>query len=460
MLRSLSSAVTGLRNQQIQLDIISNNVANANTTAFKSGRIEFKEGFAQLVAGASRPPGDHGGVNPIQVGLGSQVASVDTLFSQGNIETTGLQTDLAIQGDSFFVVAKGTQHFYTRAGNFQLDADGRLVSPSNGFVVQGRMAVNGVFMDGIQDIKLPFGQKTAARATTQVNLNGNLDATAQPFDRGTAATVDPLDPVQRMIPANRKSYKDVSITAYDSLGTKHELKVVFWKTAANEWDWRIDTNGLDIDPAFDDPALGGTQTASDPLVDGIVEVRGTHPFKFLADGSLDADPATFDVPTISFKPNSGAETVEITIDPRGTGVNGLTQFAGAHNAVLRDQDGYQSGMLTNFSIDRSGTIVGSFTNGTNVTLAQIMLADFNNPSGLQRIGDNMYTTTGNSGAPVLGLPLEGSQSEVTSGALEMSNVDLANEFTKMITSNRAFQANGRMITSSDRMLEELVNLVR
>ncbi|MHB0949221.1 MAG: flagellar hook protein FlgE, partial [Gemmatimonadaceae bacterium] len=433
-----------LRNQQIQLDIISNNVANANTTAFKSGRIEFKEGFAQLVAGASRPPGDHGGVNPIQVGLGSQVASVDTLFSQGNIETTGLQTDLAIQGDSFFVVAKGTQHFYTRAGNFQLDADGRLVSPSNGFVVQGRMAVNGVFMDGIQDIKLPFGQKTAARATTQVSLSGNLDATAPEFKKGTAATVDPLDPVQRMIPDNRKSYKDVSITVYDSLGTKQELKVVFWKTAtANQWEWKIDTNGLEFDPAV-----------------GVQEVRGTHPFTFLPDGSLDTDPARFDVPTIRFQPTSGAEPVEITIDPRGTGVNGLTQFAGAQNAVLRDQDGYQSGMLTNFSIDRAGTIVGSFTNGTNVTLAQIMLADFNNPSGLQRIGDNMYTTTGNSGAPVLGLPLEGSQSEVTSGALEMSNVDLANEFTKMITSNRAFQANGRMITSSDRMLEELVNLVR
>jgi flagellar hook protein FlgE len=444
MLRSLFSAVTGLRNHQLRMDVIGNNIANVNTTAFKSGRVEFKEGFAQLVAGASRPPGDQGGTNPIQVGLGSQIGSVDTLFSQGNIETTGQNTDLALQGDSFFVVGKGNQHFYTRAGNFQLDADGRLVSPSNGFVVQGRMAVNGVMQDGITDIKLPFGQKTAAKATSTVTLAGNLDASAQVFDKGTAATVDPLDPTQRAIPGNAGSYKDLSITGYDSLGTKHEVKVVLWKVAKNQWDWKVDPSSMDIDPTF------GTA--------GIKENAGTHPLTFLPDGTLDTTSATFNVPNISFRPNDGAQDVTITIDPRGQGANGLTQYAGTDNAVLRDQDGYQSGELQSFTIDRTGTVVGAFTNGTTVPLGQIVLADFNNPGGLLRTGDNMYSTSGNSGNAVLGYALAGSQSTITSGALEMSNVDLAQEFTNMIVAQRGFQANSRMITTSDQMLQELVDL--
>lgn len=444
MLRSLFAGVSGLRNHQVRMDVIGNNVSNVNTVAFKAGRVTFKEGFAQLVAGASRPPGDHGGINPIQVGLGTQIGSIDTLFSQGNIETTGLGTDLAIQGDSMFVVAKGKQHFYTRSGNFQLDADGRLVSPTNGFVVQGRMAVNGVFQDGITDIKLPFGQKTAARSTTQVTLAGNLDAEAQVFDQGTAAAVDPLDPTQRALPGNSKSYKDVSITVYDSLGAKHELKVTMWKTAQNQWDWQVDPTGMDIDTTY------GTN--------GIQEDAGTHPLTFLDTGELDT--TGFDAPKISFRPNSGADVVTLTIDPRGEGMNGLTQFAGTHNAVLRDQDGYASGSLQNFTIDRTGLIVGSFTNGTNVTLGQIVLADFNNPSGLLRVGDNMYSTSGNSGNAVLGFALEGSQSSITSGALEMSNVDLAQEFTSMIVAERGFQANSRIISTSDRMLEELVQLKR
>src|SRR4028118_70807 len=178
MLRSLFAGVSGLRNHQVRMDVIGNNIANVNTVAFKSGRVTFKEGFAQLLQGASRPPGDQGGINPIQVGLGMQVGSIDQLFTQGNIETTGVTTDLAIQGDSLFVVRKGNQSFYTRSGNFQIDAAGQLVSPTNGFVVQGKTYVNGVLQDGIQDIKLPFNQKVTAKATSDLNLAGNLNASA------------------------------------------------------------------------------------------------------------------------------------------------------------------------------------------------------------------------------------------------------------------------------------------
>jgi flagellar hook protein FlgE len=421
------------------MDVIGNNVANVNTVAFKSGRVSFKEGFAQLIQGASRGAGDNGGVNPSQVGLGVQIGSLDTLFTQGNIETTGNNTDLAIQGPSFFVVNKGAQRFYTRAGNFSLDASGRLVSPSSGAVVQGRMAVNGVFSQGVTDIELPFGQKVPARATTSVSLAGNLDASAPVFDDGGAGAVDPLDPDQRALPQNARSFKDLAITVYDSQGTQHEIEVVMWKVDVNQWDWVINDADMDI-------------------TGNVTEVAGTHPFTFLDTGELDTD--SFDAPVISFTPAGGAAEVEITLDPGTLADGGITQFAGVANAVIRDQDGYESGTLQSIAIDRTGTILGSFSNGTSLDLAQLVLADFNNPGGLVRSGDNMYTASPNSGAPVTGFVGDGSTSSVVSGALELANVDLAQEFTDMIVAQRGFQANGRVITTSDQMLEELMMLKR
>jgi flagellar hook protein FlgE len=241
MMRSLFSGVSGLRNHQVRMDVIGNNISNVNTVAFKAGRVTFKEGFAQLLQGASRPPGDHGGINPIQVGLGMQVGSIDTIFNQGNLETTGLNTDLAIQGDSFFTVAKGAQHFYTRAGNFQLDANGKLVSPTNGFVVQGRMADNGVFMPGMRDIVLPFGQKTAAKPTDSTALAGNLNSAAPIFDT-TASATGGFDAASRADPANKDSWTESTMSVFDSLGNQQDLKLQFWKTAsgyvvvAGRWD--------------------------------------------------------------------------------------------------------------------------------------------------------------------------------------------------------------------------------
>ena len=440
MLRSLFSGVSGLRNHQTQMDVIGNNIANVNTTGFKSGRVTFKEDFAQMVSGATRPNAQTGGSNPVQIGLGSQVGSIDTLFSQGNIETTGLNTDLALQGDSFFVVAKGSQNFYTRAGNFQVDADGKLVSPTNGFTVQGRTAINGVMQDGVGDIKLPFGQQTAAKATSGITLSGNLDAAANVFSAGAASTIDPLDATQRALPQNANSFQDASITAYDSLGNKQDVKIVMWKVGANQWDWKVNPTGL---------ASTGAPT----------ELQGTHPLTFKADGTL--DPTGFVAPKISFTPSDGASDVVITFDPTGGtlgATNGLTQFSGANNALMREQDGYASGSLQSFTVDRAGVISGAFSNGTTVALGQISLADFNNPGGLTRTGDNMYSSSGNSGDPILGFADAGAQAEITSGALEMSNVDLAQEFTDMIIAQRGFQANGRVITTSDQMLQELVSL--
>lgn len=439
MLRSLSAAVSGLRNQQTKMDVIGNNVSNVNTVAFKAGRVTFKEGFAQVVRSASRPVGTVGGTNPMEVGLGSQIGTLDTMFTQGNLETTGRTTDLAIQGNSFFVLRKGSEAFYTRSGNFQTDANGTLVAGNNGFAVQGRMAVNGKLGDAVGDLQISSLQTAPAVATTKVLITGNLDASAKVFDKGAAATLDPLDPVQRALPENKNAYKDMSITVYDSLGTKHELKMVMWKTAANEWDWKFDDSAMDINGPLD-------------------EVAGTHPITFAGNGSVDSA-VTAAMPQVSFTPKSGANAVTITLD-LGTGMNGLSQFGGSTTAVMRDQDGYTSGTLQSFSIDASGTIVGGFTNGITQIIGQIQLADFNNPEGLVRVGDNAYTVTANSGSAVLGYAGEGSVSSIASGALEMSNVDLAQEFTNMIIAQRGFQANGRVISTTDQLMQELVELKR
>ncbi len=184
MMRSLFAGVSGLRNHQTRMDVIGNNIANVNTVAYKASRVTFAEAFAQLLQGASRPPGDLGGINPIQIGLGSKIGSIDQNFAQGNLESTGLNTDLAIQGDGLFVLSDGSRSYYTRAGNFQLDANGKLVSPANGFKVQGINAdSSGNISTGsaITDIELPFGQKSPARATSTVTLTGNLDSRELPL---------------------------------------------------------------------------------------------------------------------------------------------------------------------------------------------------------------------------------------------------------------------------------------
>jgi flagellar hook protein FlgE len=503
MLRSLFSGVSGLRNHQVRMDVIGNNIANVNTVAFKAGRVTFKEGFAQLLQGASRPPGDQGGINPIQVGLGTQVGSIDQLYTQGNIETTGQATDLAIQGDSLFVVRKGTQSFYTRSGNFQLDADGRLVSPTNGFVVQGQTYENGVLQDGIQDIRLPFNQKVTAKATSSMNLAGNLNASA-PI---TPAGFDISDPADRA--ANPGAWTESSLSVFDSQGTKRDVKLQFWKTDANSWQWRLDptsptvttpvtvasaggantftlpaapagttvtvsrattASGLVIDASLI-TASGGTYTVDPSVGLGAGDVlnveystlptasgSGVNAGTLVFDTQGNLDPTVSDQLRLQFSV-LGADNVDVAVDP-GSGANGLTQYATVTTAILRDQNGFTAGQLDNYSIDRYGQITGFFTNGTTSPLAKIVLADFNNPAGLLRSGDNMYQESANSGSAVLGFALEGSQSQLTSGALEMSNVDLAQEFTNMIIAQRGFQANSKVISTSDELLQELMQIKR
>jgi flagellar hook protein FlgE len=405
MMRSLFSGVSGLKNHQTRMDVIGNNIANVNTVAFKASRVTFEDILSQTIEGARSPQtGGAGGVNPKQVGLGVRISSIDTLFTQGGLQTTDNPTDFAIQGDGFFVVSDGRQVYYTRDGAFKLSADGALVN-SGGLRVQGWLAdANGIIdtTKALQDIFIPVGAQMKPKATENITFEGNLNANAQANDTWVT-----------------------SAQVYDSLGNVHTLTVTFTKTAnPNEWTWEATLDG---------GGVGGSGTITFGT-DGLVASGGTGT-------------ATFAIP--------GANALNLTID-----FSALTQFGGNPSAYISSQDGYEAGSLDMVTTDSNGVITGIFTNGQSKPLAQIALATFPNPGGLLKQGSNLYQISNNSGLPSIGPANSGGRGSIAVGALEMSNVDLAQEFTNMIVTQRGFQANSRVITTSDEMLQDLINIKR
>ena len=696
LLRSLYAGVSGLRNHQVMMDVIGNNIANINTIGYKLGRVTFSEMFAQTLRGTTQPLANYGGTNPMQVGLGMSLNTIDTLFSQGTIETTGQVTDLAIQGNGFFILSDGEKRYYTRAGAFQFDANGYLVSPSNGLRVQGYMAnAAGEIVAGtpLSDLRLPLEKKIAAHATTKVNLAGNLDASATP--QGTILKSSPLFAVEKagnnsdiegllatgnanevisgMIPnsttititdsvVGTRTYKYVSADTAVGNGAFHSLDDLIaeinhdfgstsftaalnangaieftdvsggsnvlqiesnnpilnlaFKSAngdlsagpltsdafahvANENDLLVDLrdengnslglqagdeitiNGLkggsaitehaftvqatttykdfarEIETAFNLTNSQGVEISSD---DGSLIIHGDGGTAYAISGLdiraddtpgaggnarvafnniFDSTPGhyqelqqaedvqqsasitvydsqgnSFDltiiftkdvlqpnlwrwevrVPdgitvtgggqgTIEFNPDGslksfryadgssslqlmdtqhGSDLMNIQLDPgEQNSFDGVTQFSGSNsNVLIVDQDGYGMGSLERINIDNMGRITGIFSNGVVQLLGQVALANFNNPGGLLRTEDNLFSVSSNSGDPVLTTAGEGINATIISGALEQSNVDLAEEFTKMIVAQRGFQANARIITTSDDLLAEVTNLKR
>jgi flagellar hook protein FlgE len=402
------------------MDVIGNNIANVNTVGFKSSRATFSELYAQTLQGATRPSTTTGGTNPMQVGLGMSISTVDTTFTQGNIETTNGQWDLALKGSAFFVVSNDGEQLYTRAGNFTTDALGRLVTGSGG-ILQGKMAdAMGVIPAGtnLQDIVIDTSVKSKANATTSIEYSGNLDASALIGD--TAET---------------------SVNIYDSLGNPMLLTLTFTNQGNGAWNWAA---------TIPDPANPTTPMSV-----------GTGSVTFNSDGTLQLLTGS----PIAITPTNGADPMSVAFDfgtesPTAPGVfAGITQSAGNSSLTFRNQDGYPSGSLTSLAIGKDGVITGSFGNGKSLDLAQILLAEFNNPAGLVRAGVNCYGVSGNSGSAAV-IEANGSTNVFYQGSLEQSNVDLADEFTKMITAQRGYQASARVITTSDEFLQELVNLKR
>ncbi|MCC7131710.1 MAG: flagellar hook protein FlgE [Gemmatimonadales bacterium] len=450
MMRALFAGVSGLRNHQVRMDVIGNNIANVNTVAFKSSRVTFAESFNQLLQGATRPPANSGGRNPTQIGNGMNIASIDTKFTQGTIQGTGVKTDVAISGDAFFVVKGNGKTLYTRAGNFQFDANGRLVSPSNGFITQGINADplgNFSSSSAVTDIDLTLNLKSPARATQNLSLAGNLNLN-QRIIQTTPATIS--EPHQ------------MSITVYDTAGQAHNLvmtfKQVFTGTPAapdNTWTFSI-TSATGTVEGIDNAATPATGALD--ADQGLVTFNAQGQMVDFSNGvvQLSNEPVR-----IRVTPNSGGTPFDVVLDPGSINdINGLSQFANPSNAVFTAQDGYTSGDLQDISIDSTGVITGFYTNGVSRPVAQLSLASFNNPTALLRRGDNMYEPSANSGVPVLGFAGTSITSTITASALESSNVDLSEQFTEMITAQRGFQASARVITTSDEMLTELVNLKR
>lgn len=415
MMRSMFSAVSGLRNHQVRMDVIGNNIANVNTVGFKSSRVTFQDMVYELTKAASAPSEGLGGSNPQQAGLGMMVRSIDTLMTQGSLESTGKSTDLAIQGEGFFVLDTGQGNVFSRVGAFDINLRKDLVDPATGYYVMGWVAGNNTAKQGEIDtsmkpthVNIPVGQLMLAKDTKNVTFTGNLDADVAPLYTANATTM-----------------------VYDSLGTTTYLNFEFEKTAnLNEWRYTITRPG------------GGGFTSGD-----------TGLLQYNPDGSL--NPAPVQAPLI-FDPGNGAAVINTALD-----FSRSIQFASDRSDITAQyQDGFPMGVLENFFIGVDGVITGTFTNGMNKELARVALGVFGNPGGLLKAGANAFKQSNNSGELQYGAPATGANGTLVSGALEMSNVDLSREFTNMIITQRGFQANSRIISTSDEMLQELVNLKR
>ncbi|SFT68783.1 flagellar hook protein FlgE [Geodermatophilus amargosae] len=398
MLRSMFSAISGLRAHQTKLDVTGNNIANVNTVGYKSSQTVFEDTLSQVIRNGSAPTAETGGTNPAQVGLGVKVAGITTNFGQGSTQNTGRATDFMISGDGFFVTKAGNENLYTRAGSFDSDGAGNLVTP-DGAQLQGWTATAGGEVDSngpIGPLRIPFGQVMAPTATTEGALVGNLS---------TATAVD--DVVQ------------TQVTAYDSVGTAHEISLTFTKGAANSWT--------------------------------VAAQEGTTP--------LGSQALTFDAAT--GRPNAGT-TFSFTVAGQAVGIDltGMTEFGGKTAVTPSGVDGNAMGTLQSISLSNDGTIMGVFSNSLREPIGKLAMATFANPGGLSKAGNTSYRVGDNSGQAVVGEAGTGGRGTLTAGALEMSNVDLAEEFTGLIVAQRGFQANSRVITSSDEILQDLVNLKR
>ena len=661
MMASLFAGVSGLKNHQVRMNVIGNNIANINTIGYKTSRVNFQEALVQTFRGAGRPSSLSGGTNPVQLGLGMQVASIDTLFQQGGLETTGQITDLAIQGAGFFVLGDANDNkFYTRAGAFGFDANSNLVDPATGLFVLGKNADNNGEIPSLATtgpISIPFGQQDPARSTEEITLSNNLDASAttarptllsaglsgvtgvsqsnaadgvggthtititgaqaqQDWFEGThdavtfpglltetttlaevgvtvtddltvtvdgtlsesfsfnsntqigelisqingisgvsaelnavtgeilitrdragdpakynvslsagvagnistqifgaaigtsiqtangaastfaavdsfipnhgsgaasgpfstsldlisdetsgliiglsgiggggvslltdtsvgiqATDTDGVGPIadQPLVIETEDTSHSMSIAVFDSLGEKHVLSLEFFKSALdNRWEWNANT------------------LASESISSG-----GSGYVQFNDDASLGAFQYNGGASAMAIDPGNGAGLINLDISAgTANGFDGLTGFSSTHTASIIAQDGYGLGILEKIAIDQVGNISGFFSNGVTRTLAQIALADFSNQAGLRKAGLSRYQASANSGEAIEGVAGSTVAGLISSGALEASSVDIAQEFTSMITAQRGFQANARIITTSDSMLDELVNIKR
>ncbi|MGC3998673.1 MAG: flagellar hook protein FlgE [Anaeromyxobacter sp.] len=425
LLSALSSGTTGLESASMELSVVGDNIANANTVGFKAGRAAFQDSLTQAVIGGSG-----------EIGLGSRLQAVQKILTQGALTSTGIATDLALQGNGYYVVHGNhngqTSNFYTRAGQFTVDKDGYFVN-LEGLRVQGFAADSAGNVSGMPGDLLVGTASAQPRATQAITVKANLQS-----DSVTPALPwDPADPTAT-------SNFSTSMTVYDGLGLAHQTQVFFRNNGGGNWEWHAMTDGATLNPTATglQEIAGGTLTFdSTGLLTGVTQASSFAPA-----GSAAAQPLTF-----NFGDPTGAG---------GTGLGGITQFAAPSASTFIGQDGFGSGQLSAIRVDTQGNIAGIFTNGQTRVLGQVAVASFAGPDKLERIGGNLYAQSQESGQPVVGSPGTGGRASVVSGSLEQSNVDLAEQFVRLIAAQRAFQANSKTITTADQLLSELIAMKR
>jgi flagellar hook protein FlgE len=420
MLTSLFTAISGMDATGTELSVIGDNIANMNTVGFKKSRVHFGDVLSASITNVA---------GSAQVGRGVFVQEVTPLFNQGAFETSENALDMAIDGDGFFIVNDGGARYYTRAGTFSIDNEGYIVNPDN-LRLQGYLADTAGNLTGTTgDLQL-IATQSPARLTSEAAVGVNLNATAA---AQTAAFT--LDGNADGVPEDALNYNSsTTVTMYDSQGGSHQVTLYYAKTADNDWD---------VHYVYEDPANPGELLEA---------TNSPQTLTFDTSGALTS--ATGAAPVFTFGSGVvGSQT--ITFDHTGT-----MQYSSEFAVLSVNQDGFASGALKNLVIDDTGMMTGIFTNGQSRLIGQLALAKFISPTGLVKLGSNLYGESYSSGQPIVSAPGTSGLGDVSSNTLELSNVDLAVEFVRMINAQRGFQANSRIITVTDELMMEVVNLKR
>lgn len=405
---SFQQGLSGLNAASKTLEVIGNNVSNANTVGFKQSRAEFADVFANSLNGSGTS----------QIGIGTKIAAVAQQFTQGNITSTNNSLDIAINGGGFFRMSNNGEITYTRNGQFQLDKLGFIVNSEGNRLTGYTANTAGVLSTGApSDLSIDTSDLQPA-PTTEVAGTVNLDSRNTAL---TAAGFDPADPTTY--------HNSSAVTVYDSLGNAHNVQSYFVKTGAGVWDVFTTADGV--------------ATTVLPAPTATLTFTGTG----ITPTSVPA------VPAVNFTPTTGANAVSFTLDYTNS-----TQFGSNFSINALSQDGYSSGRLAGFSTSSDGLIVGRYTNGQSRVLGQVVLASFVNPNGLKSLGGNAWADSADSGTPLVGSPNSGGLGVLQSSAVEDSNVDLTAELVNMITAQRVYQANAQTIKTQDQVLQTLVNL--
>lgn len=424
ILSSMYTGITGMQGLGEALSIYGDNIANANTTGFKTSRPEFQDVIAKSLKGV---------LGGNQIGRGTRLAAVNPIFSQGSIVQTDSATDLAITGDGFFVLEGADGRSFSRNGALHFDKDGALINVDGNRVMGFQADADGKITSKLGPIAA--GRTVVdAKRTKEVGLYMNLDLRADPGKK-----FDPAQP-------EKTSHFATGATVYDSAGTAHVITLYFNKVADGEWEYRAMAKGEEV--------VGGKK--------GEMVEQASGRLRFSTDGRLQEH----DVSKSTFNFNKGAlPDQEIrfnfgeTVAEGGDGLQ-LTQYGSNSEAYKTIQDGYTTGTLAGLSFSDDGMLVAAYTNGANINLAQIALAKFENPEGMFKMGQNRFRESRLSGQATIGQPGSGGRGTISSKTIESSTTDIANEFINLMQAQRNFQANSKVISVADDMMQEVINLKR